>query len=121
MLYMLLIYGPPSGPLDEEKLKRHYELAEQAREAGVYVVAEALRRVDDAKTVRNDEGGIVTDGPFAETKEVLGGFYLLDCKDFDEAVSYARQIPTKSVEIRPVALVPGWRYDIAPDRERVPR
>ena len=56
---------------------------------------------------------LTTDGPFAETKEVLGGFYILDCRDLDEALEYAAKIPDAingAVEVRPVYDVPGWDY-----------
>ncbi|MCI0832319.1 MAG: YciI family protein, partial [Chloroflexi bacterium] len=66
----------------------------------------ALQPVPTATTVRVRDGETVTtDGPFAETKEQLGGFYLLNCKDLDEAIVYAAKIPlapTGSVEVRPV-------------------
>ena len=66
---------------------------------------------------------LTTDGPFAETKEVLGGFYLLDCENLDEARRYAAQIPDAkygSVEIRAVMEVPGWPYVETPRRRRHP-
>ncbi len=76
------------------------------RERGILVAAEALQPVRTAKTVRVRKGEVsVTDGPFAETKEQLAGFYLIDAKDLDEALKMAAKIPPAregSVEVRPV-------------------
>jgi hypothetical protein len=76
------------------------------RESGVLVAAEALQPVDTASTVRVRGGRVtVTDGPFAETKEQLAGFYLLDARDLNEAIQMAAKIPPAregSVEVRPV-------------------
>ena len=81
------------------------------REKGVLVAAEALQPVETAATVRVRNGMLsVTDGPFAETKEQLAGFYLLDARDLNEAIQMASKIPPAregSVEVRPVReLVP---------------
>jgi len=76
------------------------------RKSGRYVAAEALQRVETATTVRVRNGKVsLTDGPFAETKEQLAGFYLIDAKDLDEAVQIAAKIPPArvgSIEVRPV-------------------
>ena len=76
------------------------------RKSGRYVAAEALQRVETATTVRVRSGKVsLTDGPFAETKEQLAGFYLIDAKDLDEAVQIAAKIPPArvgSIEVRPV-------------------
>jgi hypothetical protein len=73
---------------------------------GVLRGGERLRPTTDATTVRVQEGGVVvSDGPFAETKEQIGGFYLVDCKDLDEAIEVASKIPAAShgtVEVRPI-------------------
>lgn len=75
-------------------------------DAGVYVGGEALQPNPTATTVRVRDGEtMVTDGPFIESKEALGGFYLLDCKDLDEALAWAAKCPGSwygSVEVRPV-------------------
>ena len=77
-----------------------------AIDAGVYLGGEGLQPPTTATTVKIQETGdhIVTDGPFAETKEQLGGYYLLDCKDLDDALAWAKRIPWPggSVEVRPV-------------------
>ena len=76
------------------------------RASGNYLAAEALQPVKDAVTVRVRHGAIsVTDGPFAETKEQLAGFYLVDAKDLDEAIEIASKIPgagVGSIEVRPI-------------------
>ena len=105
MKFVCLAYG-------EEPLMRSVPDAEcmangQAlRSNGHYIAAEALRPVKDAVTVRVRHGAIsVTDGPFAETKEQLAGFYLIDAKDLDEAIHLASTIPPArigSIEVRPV-------------------
>jgi hypothetical protein len=78
------------------------------KERKLYVAGEALHPTTSATTVRVRDGkALTTDGPFAETKEQLGGFYLLDCKDLDEAIEYAAKIPGAShgsVEIRPIVI-----------------
>lgn len=112
MKYMLLIYGPvdgdwsPEGAQAEMDLYWAYEKA--VAEAGVMVASDALQGVDTATTVRvTDEGErIVTDGPFAETREVLGGYYLLDVPDLDAALDWAARCPGshrgQRIEVRPV-------------------
>ena len=79
---------------------------ESLRESGRYVAAEALQRVATATTVRVRNGKVsLTDGPFAETKEQLAGFYLIEATDLNEAVQLASQIPPArlgSIEVRPV-------------------
>jgi len=84
------------------------QFGQEITENGAYVGGEALEPVSTATTVRVKDGErIVTDGPFAETKEQLAGFYLLDCKDLDEAIGYAAKIPgaqSGCVEVRPVRI-----------------
>jgi hypothetical protein len=76
------------------------------RKSGHYVAAEALQRVETATTVRVRDGKVsVTDGPFAETKEQLAGFYLIDAQDLDEAIQVAAKIPPArvgNIEVRPI-------------------
>jgi len=79
----------------------------EARDAGAFIAGEGLQPTATATTVRGEGGKPrVTDGPFAETKEQLGGFYMLECKDIDEAIEWAGKIPSVawggSVEVRPV-------------------
>ncbi len=108
--YMFLLYGDPAeGPSDEAGVEalmaEHGKFMERARESGATIVAsEALEPGATATTVRNRAGAeaMVTDGPFAETKEELGGYYLIEARDLDHALSLARLIPEPNVEVRPV-------------------
>jgi hypothetical protein len=112
MQYALTIYDDQSrwAEMSEEDgraLSEGYgRLTEEMRAAGVFRAGEGLQPVTTATTVRVPNGErIVTDGPFAETKEQLGGFYVLDCKDLDEAIEWASKIPhvvNGCVEVRPV-------------------
>jgi hypothetical protein len=81
------------------------------RDDGSYVAGDALQGVDQATTVRVRDGKeLVTDGPFAETKELLGGYYVIDVPDLDAALERAKRIPNigeGSVEVRPVWEIPG--------------
>lgn len=116
MLYMFLLYwdekNPPAPP--EEVIGEHFAFAREARARGAYVCSEAIGGAAAATTLRIRDGKpVVTDGPFAEAKEVMGGFYILDCKDLDEALEFAAGIPDAKyagVEIRPVMHVPDWDY-----------
>jgi hypothetical protein len=112
MQYLLTIYGDESywadaTPEDAGKLMAAYgALGEEMKAAGVILGGEGLQSSSTATTVKVRDGEtIVTDGPFAETREQLGGYYLLDCKDLDEAIRWAAKIPDAargSVEVRPV-------------------
>ncbi len=112
--YAALIYSPAETegqgtPEEWATLMEEYnEFGAKAGEAGVVVGGEALEDTHTATTIHvaggKDGQLITTDGPFAETKEVLGGFYLLECSDLDEAVKWAAQIPGAwhgRVEVRP--------------------
>jgi hypothetical protein len=105
MKFLALVY------LEDEKLRAVPDSECMAcgvglREAGKLVAAEALQPIATAKTLRIRQGAVhVVDGPFAETKELLAGFYLLDAKDMDEALALAAKIPPAregSIEVRPV-------------------
>ena len=124
MLYMFLLYSDPELPEPQDVMRQHFALLAKARERGGYICSEALGGTANATTVRLRQGkALVTDGPFAETKEVLGGFYILDCQDLDEALEYAAQIPDAqngAVEVRPVLHVPDWPYETAAERLRQP-
>ncbi len=115
--YAALIYGPDTTPATVTPEQWAAEMAEYndfgaaAGAAGVIAGGEALQPTATATTIQvkgGAKGGevVLTDGPFAETKEVLGGFYLLDCADLDEAIAWAAQIPgawrNGRVEVRPV-------------------
>src|SRR5438067_486671 len=112
--YMLLIYGDERA-LDEAERKQCYrestELAQQLHAAGQYLAAAPLHPTSTATSVRVREGKrLVTDGPFAETREQLGGYFLIDAPDLDAAMAIAARIPMArrgTVEIRPVIEIEG--------------
>ncbi|MFK7803810.1 MAG: YciI family protein [Anaerolineae bacterium] len=115
MKYICLIYTPEVDPATVTKEAGEAEMAEYMAfgqaiaEAGVATgLGDALYPTAMATTVRVREGKAMTsDGPFAETKEQLGGFYILDCKDIDEALKYAAMIPGAkhgSIEVRPLMV-----------------
>jgi hypothetical protein len=114
MKYMLLIYADENAWTDSERAACYAEsaqLAHQLHENGQYVSANPLHSVATATSVRIREGKrLVTDGPFAETREQLGGYFLIDAADLDEAIAVASRIPGArkgSVEIRPVMEIAG--------------
>lgn len=110
MNYLLLIYGNEQRPQTEAEaqaeMQGYWAFNQAAQARGVLVMGEALHPTATATTVRIRAGKrLTTDGPFAETKEQLGGFYLLNCKNIDEALEFAAKIPgvqQGSVEVRPV-------------------
>jgi hypothetical protein len=104
---MFLIYDDESPAAMPEGVYEAYgRFTEMVNQRGVMRAGDPLERSDTATTVRVRGGkATTTDGPFAETKEILGGYYILDCKDLDEALEYAAQIPTAtfgSIEVRPI-------------------
>jgi hypothetical protein len=110
MLYMLLIcYDPtvPPVPSEQNLQPKHAEFEQELRAKGKFVSGAGLWPVERAKRVRTRDGQtMVSDGPFAETKEALGGYYIVDC-DEAEAIATAARIPVESrswVEVRPIAL-----------------
>ena len=112
MKYLCLIYDDEKQmaamPRDESDafMGEYFAFTEGIRESGHYVAGEALHPVETATTVRIRGGRVsTTDGPFAETKEQLGGFYLIEARDLNDAIQVASRIPsarTGSVEVRPV-------------------
>jgi hypothetical protein len=123
MLYMFLLHWNPENPVmsPDEAIAQHFALADELRARGAYVSSEALG-AQSATTVRVREGKtMITDGPYLETKEVMGGFYILDCRVIDDALEIAARMPDASsagVEVRPIMDVPGWDYGPTADRER---
>jgi hypothetical protein len=119
MRYMMLIYTKETaGEMNPEDLRQlkagHWKLMEEAGAKGVLLGAEPLAGTASATTVRMQDGKpLITDGPFAETKEQLAGYYILDCRDLDEAIEWAAKIPTACkggegcVEIRPMPGLPA--------------
>ena len=117
MKYMLLCYDDEqywnnAGPAAQrEGIAEAVELTHQLHERKQYLAASPLQPVSTAKSVRVRDGKReVTDGPFAETREILGGYYLIDVNNLDEAIAIAAKHPgarTGTVEIRPVLELPG--------------
>lgn len=112
MQYLALIYADETGweGLDDGKraewMRRYGQFAEAARAAGVMAGGDELASTRDATTVRVRDGQtLVVDGPYAEVKEALGGYFLLECSSLDEACDWAARIPGAehgAVEVRPV-------------------
>jgi hypothetical protein len=117
MKYMLLIYVDQQiwekvGDDERQQMvKESVKLANEINSSGHFLAAARLQPTSTATTVRMRQGKrLVTDGPFAETREQMGGYYLIDAKDIEEAMSIAERIPgarVGAVEIRPVLEVPG--------------
>ncbi len=112
MRYMLLLYGDESQDMTMTEaegnamMAAYYAYDGEVNAAGIYDSGEALHPTTQAKTVRVRNGKtFITDGPFAETKEQLGGFYALQCQDLDEAILWASKCPAIKdglIEIRPI-------------------
>jgi hypothetical protein len=115
MKYMLLIYGDEAAGIARyesdpnfarQEMAEYYEFGQSLRDAGKEENGEALHPTASGASVRVRDGKVLTThGPFSETKEQLGGFYLVDAADLDEAISWAAKIPGAregSVEVRPV-------------------
>lgn len=116
MRYLLMIYTSEQQDAQrteeegQENMNAYYAFTNEVREAGVMLGGEALHPTTAATTVRIRNGQTATtDGPFAETKEQLGGYYMLECENLDEAIKWAAKIPGAkdgSIEIRPV-----WEFE----------
>ena len=110
MKYLCLVYGeePLMQTIDDRECVAN---GEALRQAGHYVAAESLQPVSTAATVRVRNGRVtVTDGPFAEAKEVIAGFYLIEARDLEEATALAAKIPPArvgAIEVRPVRELAG--------------
>ena len=113
MKYLLMIYGTAAeDALEESDGPAWDRFNTLLRERGAWLGAEALERATSARTVNVRNGELlVTDGPFAETKEQLAGYYLVDCPGWDDALELASNVPsaangTASIEVRPI-----WEFD----------
>lgn len=118
MKYMLLVYLAEDALSDSEREHCYVESAQLTQDlnaSGQYLAASPLHPVSTATSVRVREGKrVVTDGPFAETREQLGGYYLIEARDLDEALNIAERIPPArfgTIEIRPVMEIAGLPED----------
>lgn len=119
MRYMMLVYStePPDGlrPEEAEQIRdAHWKVMDEATRKGVLIGAEPLAPTATATTVRvQGAKTFVTDGPFAETKEHLAGYYIVECENLDEAIEWAAKIPTACrgaagcIEVRPMPELPA--------------
>ena len=121
MRYMMLIYMDEQVMTEDERTRCYADSAALTRDlaaTGHYRAASPLHPVATATTLQMREGRrLVTDGPFAETREQLGGYFIVDAKDLDEAIGIAARIPGAkfgTVEIRPVLEIPGLPEDATP-------
>ena len=119
MRYMFLVYSREkdfveASAEDRDQIKAgHWAVMDESRQKGVFIAGEPLQPTATATTVRKENGKpLVVDGPFAETKEQLAGYYILDCENLDEAIAWAAKIPTGCkggegcIEVRPIAEIP---------------
>src|ERR1700751_5791410 len=117
MRYMMLVYTQENNNATQEEMAQvyngHLAVQQETARRGIFRAAEPLQTTASATTVRMQDGKVlVTDGPFAETKEQLAGYYILDCADLDEALEWAAKIPTGCggatgcVEVRPIHEFP---------------
>jgi len=115
MKYMLLMYFDENGALTQEQREHCYvesaAFAQKLHESGQFLGASPLQPTSTATSLRQQNGKrLITDGPFAETREQLGGFFLIDARDLDEAIEIASRVPAGrwgTVEIRPLVEVQG--------------
>ena len=115
--YMLLVYEEELDPAEQAERERELpmlvELHRSLRAAGLLVAVQSLRSTESATSVRVRDGETeITDGPFAVTKEVLAGYYVLDCADLDEALKQAARVPAArygTIEVRPVIPLAEWQ------------
>jgi hypothetical protein len=117
MQYMLLIYDEEKAwtrlsEAEQQKVMRDYrQFTEQVKASRNYIAGAQLQPATTARSVRVRDGKrLLTDGPFAETREQLGGYYLIEAKDLDEAIAIAARVPSAAmgtIEVRPVVPVPA--------------
>jgi hypothetical protein len=119
MKYMLLVYADEQVLTEDYRQKCYLESAQLARDlhaSGKYLAASPLHPTSTATSVRVREGKpLVTDGPFAETREQLGGYYVINARDLDEAIGIAARIPPArvgTIEIRPIMEITGLPGDL---------
>jgi hypothetical protein len=130
MRFMLTLIGPEGGWEDvtpeqiKDEMKHWAAFGAETMEKGAFIAGEGLQPTTTAKTVRGgrEEERVVTDGPFAETKEQVGGFYLLECRDLDEALEWAKRCPIRAgaIEVRPVMDYSEYGYEDPRDAGATP-
>jgi hypothetical protein len=117
MQYIMLIYTQEKAERSQEELQKlrntHWTVMDEGSKKGVLRAAQPLKPVNTATTLRMQNGkALTTDGPFAETKEQLAGYYIFECQNLDEAIDWAAKIPSACggasgcIEIRPLADLP---------------
>jgi hypothetical protein len=112
MRYMMLIYSDEMPEGSERSYEPHRALIDEATRAGVFVAAEPLAPPSSTTTLQIEDGRtLITDGPFVESKEQLGGYYIFDCENLDHAIEWAAKIHSActasvSIEIRPMPGMP---------------
>jgi hypothetical protein len=121
MKYMLILIGEEGGSEEttpeemQAVMERWSQYGRELVDAGAHVAGEGLQESPTATTVRIGESGerLVTDGPFAETKEQVGGFYVIECASRDEAVEWAKKVPLTAgaIEVRPVMDYSAYGYE----------
>ena len=123
MKYMLIFVGPEIDEQDQRSPEEMQaamdawgEFSQQLADAGAFIAGEGLQPSATATTVTHAEGGerIISDGPFAETKEQVGGFYLLECASLDDALEWAKKAPVQegnATEVRPVMDYSEFGYE----------
>ena len=121
MRYMLILigeegdWGDPTPEELKESIDRWTQYGKDLVDAGAFVSSEGLQESATAKTlhVGAPPDGLVTDGPFAETKEQVGGFYVIECADIDQAIEWAKKVPLSAgaIEVRPVMDYTQYGYD----------
>ena len=113
--YILLIYPPAERAPNPDMISRWQEFNDTVVADGAFVTSGRLQALDSATTVRVRDGEtLISDGPFAETKEYLAGFYLIECPDLDQALRYAALMPVAddaTVEVRPMMFPAGTTAD----------
>lgn len=130
MDYIFLLYSNEAqmAQMTEEErrttISKHWAIMDEASSLGLFRGASRLEWGATALSVRADQGKLmVTDGPYAETKETLGGYYIIDCKDTEEAKYWAGRLAQTAcgavVELRPLRATPGRVDDCVPDTETV--
>ena len=120
MKYMLTLIGEEGGWDDvtpeqmQAEMSRWEAFGKELEQAGAFIAGEGLQESATATTIRLEgDERLVTDGPFAETKEQVGGFYLLECENLDEAIAWAKKVPLSGggIEVRPVMDYTQYGYE----------